>query len=58
MVNWGLNKPCRFLDYLLLFFPLFERASTTFYQHLICHIWSDNEYVVIALNFTELLNFC
>ena len=26
-------------------------------QHLTCHIWKDNEIVVIAQNFKELLNF-
>ena len=40
------------------FFPLFERASRTFCQHLTCHIWRYNENVVIAQSFRELLNFC
>ena len=60
MVDWDLGRPCSW-DFLIFFyylFPLFERASRTFCQHLTCHIWRDNEYVVIAQNFRELLNFC
>ena len=59
MVDKGLGRPCSsdFLNILYQFFPLFERASRTFCQHLICHIWRYNEYVVIAQNFRELLNF-
>ena len=56
MVDWGLGKPCS-RDFIVIyysFFPLFERASTTFYQHLTGHIWRDNEYVVMAQNFREL----
>ena len=59
MVDWGLGRPCS-LDFLIIFnyfFPLFERASRTFCQFLACHIWRYNEYVVIARNFRELLNF-
>ena len=32
-------------------------SAVLFCQHLTCHIWSDNEYVMIALNIKELLNF-
>ena len=48
MVVWGLGRPYRW-DFLTLFFKknsLFERALRTFYQHLTCHIWKDDEIVV------------
>ena len=59
MVDWDLDKPCSwdFLIILYIFFYFCERASRIFYQHLTCHIWRYNEYVVIAQNFKELLNF-
>ena len=50
MVDWDLVRPCSW-DFLIIFnyfFPLFERASRTFDQHLTCYIWRYNEYVVIA----------
>ena len=59
MVDWGLGRLCSwdFFITLYYFFPLFERAPRTSCQNLTCHIWRDNEYVVIAQNFRELLNF-
>ena len=40
-----------------IFFLIFERASRAFCQHLTCHIWKDNEILVIAGSFKEKLNF-
>ena len=57
MVDWGLGRLCSW-GFLINFFPLFERASRTFCEHLTYNIWSHNEYVVIALNLKELLSFC
>ena len=59
MVNWGLGRPCSldFFKNIYYIFPLFEKALRTFCQYLTCHIWRDNEYVVIAQNFRELMNF-
>ena len=60
MVDWGLDRPYSwdFSIILYYYFLLFERALRTFCQHLICHIWRYNEYVVIAQNFRQLLNLC
>ena len=48
MFVWGLVTHYRWDFLLKLFFPLFAKASRTFCQHLTCHIWKNNEIVMVA----------